>query len=191
MRQLWHLTGSSAHRVYLQPKTFSARVRKKTYEMLWRRVPHLDTTKWTELCISFRTITHSNYGKKDSKSITNIPLKFKKVQEKKFHKSSSVFRGICKNVNFNTWNRSQPIITQTHPERKESERANVRACVRTHVCRSDGDGSKSSSNRETELGRGCGIEILLLTYGPLALHLGRGNRQRHYLELPWQWCKYG
>jgi len=51
-----------SRRVYLQHKISSARDRKKTYEILWRRLPHLDTTKWTELCISFRKITHSNYG---------------------------------------------------------------------------------------------------------------------------------
>jgi hypothetical protein len=105
--------------------------RKKNYGILWRRVPHLDTTKWTELCISFRTITHSNYGKKERKQKQNKKknLKIKKSKRQKVSQIFQLFRGNCKNVNFNTWNRSQPIITQTLP-RKKGERANVHACVR-------------------------------------------------------------
>jgi hypothetical protein len=96
--------------------------------------------------------------RKKAKAKQKENLKLEKVREKRFHKSSSLFRGICKNVNFNNSNRSQPVITQTHPERNESERTCVHACERTHVCRNDGDGSENSSNREGELRRGCGIE---------------------------------
>jgi len=95
----------------------------------------------------------------DRKKERSNKKNLKKGREKKFHKSSSLLRGICKNVNFNTWNRNEPIITQKQPERKESERKGMHAWVRTYVYRSDGDGSNSGSNREGELRRGCGIQV--------------------------------
>lgn len=130
---LWALQIWRARCVYLHPKTSSARDRKKTYEILWRRVPHLDTIKWTELCISFRTITHSNYGKKESKSKTKKKLKIKESTRKKF---SQIFQCISWHLQERKLQHLKQKITNnnTNASRKKGERANVHACVRAHVC---------------------------------------------------------